>query len=811
MNKFPVIKITISFIAGILIQRIFSTGFEYSYLPLILFFGAALLLSILLKKHNNALLHLIILFSFLLSGAAVYSVYQAGLKEYPFNKRKITDCVAFGKIISIEMPKEGRIVFTSEVNKLEINSITVLMDHQFVVRIYEENKSRLSGLYDSLRIGEYFSLTGTIQKARDERNPGEFDYNNYLYHAGVSGLISLYQIDNFRVEKNSKISSYESFKNFFHSARIKIDRAIQKLHSPPEAALLRGLLLGDYKMIDEESIENYINAGVIHVLAVSGQHVALIILIFFFIFNRWNPYVKYVVSALGLIAFLFITGAQVSVERAVIMGLTFTGALLLCRSRNIYNILALSALIILIISPNELFSPGFQLSYSAVLSIVFIYPIIKEFIKSLHITNRILRNVLLYGGVSIAAQLGTLPFTLAYFNKLSIAAIFANLAVVPLSGIIIYGGIVTLFFYPLSVWAAGIFAAANGVLCRGTEFIVDIFGGNGYSFIAIKQFSIYDAITYYASLFTFLLVIKRFNYIIHKAGAVIVIFLTALIFMSFDNFAYWKPGELLITAVDVGQGDATLIRFPDGKSALIDAGNANIHFSNGDKIILPLMGRLGIDSLNCLFITHLDADHFYGVFKLLEKGNIEMVFKPVPEEKDSADFKFEKYLSERKIRVKHFSEEAIPFGGARLYFLNSNKLYSGVKTDKNNRSMLLKIVYGDNSFVFTGDAGREIEKRLAFLSPEFMKADILKAGHHGSRNSSDPDFLKVLSPARIFISCGIENKYNHPSPEVIKMYENMGIKIHRTDLSGALMFTSDGVKITNIDWKKRESRGIFDL
>mgnify|MGYP000850292275 CR=1 FL=1 len=737
MNKFPVIKITLSFIAGILIQRIFSLGFESSFLLLTILFGAALLLSILSKKRNNALLQGILLFSFLFSGAAVYSFYQSGLKEYPFSKRKIADCKVYGKITAIEMPKEGRIVLTAEVESLEINSIPAKMQHEFIVRIYEEKTLRRSQLYDSLKIGGCFRLTGTIQKARDERNPGEFDYNYYLLHSGISGLISIYEIDNFRLERNSKITPYENFKNFFHSARIAIDKAIQKLHPPKEAALLRGLLLGDYKMIDEESIENYINAGVIHILAVSGQHVALIILIFFFLFNRWNPYLKYGASAIGLIAFLFITGAQVSVERAVIMGLTFTGALLLCRSRNIYNILALSALIILILSPNELFSPGFQLSYSAVFSIVYIFPFIKEFIKSLKIGNRVFRNVLLYGGVSIAAQIGTLPFTLAYFNKLSIAALFANLAVVPLSGLIIYGGIVTLFFYPLWGWAAGIFAAANSLLCRGTELTVDIFGGSRYSFIDIKQFSIYDAFIYYASLLTFLLVLKRFNNLFLKAGALIILVFTAFIFMSFDNFAFWKSGELLVTAVDVGQGDATILKFPDGKTALIDAGNANINFSNGDKVILPLMGRLDIDSIDCLFITHLDADHFYGIFKLLEKSKIGTVFKPVPDLLDSADLKFEFYLRERNVKVRHFINEAVPFGGTVLYFLNSQNLYRNVKSEKNNKSMLLKIVYGNNSILFTGDAGREIERRLASISPLFIKADILKAGHHGSRNSSE--------------------------------------------------------------------------
>lgn len=811
MNKFPVIKITLFFVAGIIFQYTLNFRFEFLLILLLFLFAASVLLKKTGRERGNSIAQLMLIGAFCVSGASVYSVYQSGLKPYPFEKLKIQNCIAEGKITSIELPKEGRIIFTASIDSVRINSIPAAMEHSFIVRIYDGKPDKLLRLYDSLSIGARFRIEGSIQKAKDKRNPGEFDYNDYLFHAGISGLISVYEMEKFRLIRSNPESFKDLFRNYFHKSRNEIDRTIHKLHPGREAALLRGLLLGDYKLIDEESIENYVNAGVIHVLAVSGQHVALIILIFFFLFNRFNPYLKYIASAIGLIAFLYITGAQVSVERAVIMGLTFTGALLLNRDKNIYNILSISALIILILYPHELFSPGFQLSYSAVLSIVYIYPILKDFIYSFSIKSRMLRNTILFSAVSFSAQLGTLPFTLAYFNKLSFASLIANLAVIPLSGIIIYGGIITLFFYPFWHWGGEIFSYANGLQCRIISSLVDIFGGSGISFININQFSLYDSLVYYAGLAAVLFVLRRFNLLLPKGAAVLFIVLGVIAFVSFDDVKYWKPGELLVTAVDVGQGDATIIKFPDGKGALIDAGNANKYFSIGDKVILPLLNRLGIDSLNYLFITHLDADHLFGTFKLFEKVKIGTVFKPEPAAGDSADIKFEEYLSKNNYKIHHFVNEELNIGEARLYFLNHSSLYEGIKPGTNNKSMLLKLVYGNNSFLFTGDAGREVERRLAGYSASFLKSDILKAGHHGSRNSSDPTFINSVSPVRVIISCGIENRYNHPSPDVIGYFYQKNIEVLRTDKHGGIMLLSDGTKILNIDWKKRESRSIFDL
>ena len=811
MKNYPIIKITLFFIIGILSQKLLPLKFEVLFLIILLSFSVVILFPFVYKAKGSITPAIPIIICYLAAGALTYSIYISGLKPYPFEKLKYSGCSAYGTVRSIELMKEGRVIFNAGIDSVNILSKSYKLQHEFIVRLYEEDRIKLKRIYEELQIGSKFSLKGTIQQARDKRNPGEFDYNDYLYYNGISGLISVYDTQSFAVTGIETGSFAARINNQFHSMRKGIDNEIQKYHSKQVSGLLRGLLLGDYKKIDEESLENYINAGVIHVLAVSGQHVALILLIFVFLFNRFNPYLKYIFAITGLVLFFFITGNQISVARAVIMGLFFIAATLLNREKNVYNILSLSALVILAFNPNDLFNPGFQLSYSAVISIVYIYPIIKEWLDSFAIKPKILKNIILFGAVSLSAQIGTLPFTLAYFHKLSIAALLANLIIIPLSGMIIYVGIVTLVLSSLWGWGAAIFAASGSLLSLCVSFFVELFGKNSFSFLQINQFSFYDAFIYYTGLFVIIYIAKNFRKLSAKYFAVTCLIAAMFLFMSLDNYTIVRKGNLTVLGVDIGQGDATLFKFPDGKTGLIDAGNAYKNFSNGDKVILPLMNRIDISFIDYAFITHVDADHYYGIYELIEKGKIGSVFKPETDSTNKADINFEKYLRKNGCLVHHFKNEAMSIGACRLYFFNNPALTEGIKLTTNSRSMIMKLVYGNTSFLFTGDADKEVESKLAALAGVFLKSDVLKAGHHGSKNSSADLFVEIVKPKIVLISAGIENRFGHPAPEVVRKFEKIGASVLRTDKKGALLLNSDGYKIYNIDWKKRETHFIFDL
>ncbi len=353
--------------------------------------------------------------------------------------------------------------------------------------------------------GNFVYVEGIFYKGRERRNPGEFDYNNYLNSKGISGILICYEGDSLNILK-----SVEHFiSSLIFSVRKVIDKRIHDLFEPETAGLLRGLLLADRSEIDFELKTQFINSGVVHVLAVSGLHVGYILLIFIFLFGRFNIYLRTILISLGLVSFMLITGVPPSVFRATVMALIILLAFISNRSTNLINSISLAAIIILLVDPAEIYNPGFQLSFSAVLSIGIIYPIIEKQIIYLKISNRFIRGVILFVGVSLSAQIGTLPFTLAYFGKLSVIALLANLIVIPAIGIVIALAFTSLFVSVISFTIASYFVAMNDLLTSFLFSIISFTGNLNYSFIWIPDYSFIDAIIFYIIIALAVFIIKN--------------------------------------------------------------------------------------------------------------------------------------------------------------------------------------------------------------------------------------------------------------------------------------------------------------
>src|SRR5690606_20133659 len=266
--------------------------------------------------------------------------------------------------------------------------------------------------------------------------------------------------------------------------------------------------LADRSEINYETKTEFINSGVIHVLAVSGLHVGYILIIVVFIFGRFGVYTRASLTIIALLFFMLLTGASPSVTRATIMSIVIIIAFLTNRSTNIINSISLAAIIILIIDPNELFNPGFQLSFSAVLSIGIIYPIIQRSVYKFRIKHKWIEYIVLFAAVSLSAQIGTLPFTLAYFSKLSVIALLTNLIVIPSIGVILAIGIITIITGYFSYFIAGIFASANDLLTYLLTSIISFAGKLEISFFWIRDYSLYDSIIYYCFLIIFIITLN---------------------------------------------------------------------------------------------------------------------------------------------------------------------------------------------------------------------------------------------------------------------------------------------------------------
>ncbi len=403
---------------------------------------------------------------------------------------------------------------------------------------------------------------------------------------------------------------------------------ITSMHELQTAALLKGLLLADRSDIGFETKNQFINSGVVHILAVSGLHTGFIALIFFVLLGRLNLYLRSVLTIIGLILFMIITGIPASVFRAVVMGAVMITAFLLNRSTNIYNSLAIAALILLAADPSEIFNPGFQLSFISVLSIAYFFPHFEKLLKRTGIENKFLKYILLFAALSLSAQIGTFPITLFYFGKFSLISILMNLAVIPLAGVILGTAISTLILFPISVWAASVYAAANDMFTDLLMVLVKYAGSSGYAFLDIVKYSTADVLIFYLFVMTGIFLVRHL-----KSFRTIAIF---LILITANIYIYSLPSEndlrdkdkLNVFMLDVGQGDSFIIKLPGGKTVLIDAGSASPFFDNGERIILPAMRRLEIEKFDYGFVSHIDADHYGGFISLIEKQKIRNIYKP---------------------------------------------------------------------------------------------------------------------------------------------------------------------------------------
>lgn len=798
MKDYPFIEFSILFITGIISDRLLQFNPDIYLIIILAFTLSLILINYLTKNQTKNVISTLMLFCIIFfTGSFVANVGKSKIDSPLTKYQKENKVKLFAEVDNIELEKSYEIVFTVRVDSLFIDNKKLIQRDKLICKFRGDSLQRHQ-LYEKLNPGNKIFLTGIYQKGRDQRNPGEFDYNKYLNSKGITGLFISYNTDSVNIVDQKR----NVFKTFLFKTRKSIDKVIHDLHQPETAGLLRGLILADRSEIDFETKNDFINSGVIHILAVSGLHVGYLLLIFILIFGRFGIYSRSILTIIGLIIFMLITGVPPSVFRATLMAIIIILTILFNRSTNIINSVFIAAVIILVFNPSEIYNPGFQLSFAAVLSIAIIYPKIQKTIYGLHLSKKWLEYILLFLGVSLSAQIGTIPFTLAYFSKLSLIALFTNLIVIPAVGAIIGIGFITLLTGALSYSVAIYFAAANDLITKLLTDFIKYTGKLSFSFLWIRDYSLYDSIIFYAVLFLLFLILARIDRSYLKILSIIIAFIAIVFLSKLDDKKLLSDDKLNVLMIDVGQGDSFLIKFPNGKTALIDAGEANPFIDNGERIIIPLLDYLGVDKIDYGFISHLDLDHYGGFVSLLHQNKIGEIFRPKPDSSDKS-IRLEKYLDKLKIKRSDYHLDSLRIGNTIIAIFNdaSNKFFDNLSS--NDKSGFMKVVYGKTSFLFVGDA--EIPAEYYYLQKykEELDSDVLKVGHHGSITGSTEAFLNAVSPKIALVSAGIKNKFKHPSEIVLQRLKKFNSKIYRTDLLGAVLLQSDGDTIKYIDWRNQ--------
>jgi competence protein ComEC len=655
---------------------------------------------------------------------------------------------------------------------------------------------------DKFRYGDVIRIKGKPQYPRLPTNPGEFNYQRYLALNN-----RFFQI---RLTKESEVVQIFSRKgnwlqsNVFNKARDFIKNIIDKYLEGQSAAIVKALILGDRGGLDKGVMTDFQKTGVIHVLAISGLHVAYIAMFLQFILSvlRIPKKINMALIVLFLVFFLALVNFKAPVVRASLMMSFYYLAQFSGRPQKSTNIVALAGLVILLVRPEELLLPGFQYSFAAVFGLIYGNAKLSALLPKFYADslpqryfNKLVREPFI---ASFCAILATLPLTWYYFGSFQIGALIANIFVIPIIGIILFLSIFLILVSGLTFLPLSGIAFIITFLIDSMVFLVGAF--SKFPLIQIKT-------AHPAMLYVILIsmaVFFIFNLKVLKARLALLAILSFFIL----NFLVGIIAEnkLRITYIHVGQGDATLLEFPNGKNALIDAGNKGFGFDAGERFVNPVLKYYGISRINYLIGSHPHSDHIGGFEYILANYTVDTLVINEFKAKSKIYKRILNTAKDNKVFIKYADEGdiIIPDKRMRIYVLHPDTTFerndSHAGHTINNSSLVFKILHGKNSFLFTGDAEFESERDMLNYG-SFLDSDILKVGHHGSKTSSGDRFIDQVKPEIAVISVGRKNKFKHPAPLTLAKFKNRGIKFYRTDQVGTLVFESDGQKLERINWR----------
>ncbi len=580
-------------------------------------------------------------------------------------------------------------------------------------------------------------------------------------------------------------------------------RIIDSALDGQSAALLKALLVGVRGDVDNDIRDAFANAGVIHVLAVSGLHVGFVLagLISLFSFLHIpNPW-RILLVMLCLIFYALLTGLKPSVFRATVMAIVFLGGQLMQRRAHLLNTLSIAAIILLFISPLDVFEPGFQLSFAAVLGIIFIYQRLSHLTAAIkiqasergHIFIGHIINLFL---VSLAAQIATIPLTIYYFNRLSLISVLANLIVIPMIAVIVALGMVALLLSLVHAALGNIYLNVVWLLLKAVIVFVHAAQNSPFAYFVMPRPSIWFLLFYLMCIFLFVAwpQVKMRKALIFS----ILIVVNAFVWTHLGT----KERCLKITFFDVGQGDSALFEFPNGKTLLVDAGDRSEYVDYGERVIYPYLVRNGINKIDDVIVTHAHSDHNGGVLFLLEKKRIGRLIKTHVQHDIKLDSLIDVTARQNKVPVCYVQAGDTLLCDAEILLMLLHPTPSFIRCAQHNSaglndvSIVFKCVYENLSILMVGDAERSAEESMMKYGT-LLQSDILKCGHHGSSTSSSTAFRKAVNAQYGIISVARFNRFGLPSDELIEKFEKEGTLICRTD-SGAVQFLVSRQKLLKL-------------
>lgn len=670
--------------------------------------------------------------------------------------------------------------------------------------------------------GDTVVVEGWLRTPRGYRNPGAVDMRRVVAARGASLTMSARQVEitaagwspwRWPTAVQRRASAFVA------------GRGAAPVGPEDANAVVRAMVLGDRAGLGPALTERFRDAGVSHVLAVSGLHLAVVALLVFAAVRRsWaalsalapgltrslSPELVAALAAAPVaIAFTMITGGRISTLRALLVVLLVLAGAATARRARVVDALGAAALVLLLVQPASLFDPSFQLSFAATATLALALggspARAAETLPGR--AGRALWGLLC---ASLWATLATAPFAALAFGRVALGGIAANLIVVPLTELVIVPvGL-------LGVVTAGVWTAAGGalvdlaVVAAGVVVWVADQVARVAPVLDVPPPGAWE-LAGCALLWTAAVCAVRRAWpartcaIVAGAGAGVL----ATVWIA---SAWVRPAlqdELRVTFLDVGQGDAAVVELPGGGVWMIDSGGLPFVIGArdmdeaerrrlaglpGERAVARFLAERRIDRIDVMVLSHPHPDHYEGLRAVARKVEIGALWLARPHDRARTAPSYRDLLTELSDRGTRivYPQLGRPLvqGGARMTALAPRYLDGTAAADPissiNDNSLVVLVAFAGRSVLFTGDIEEEGEALLVERYGAALRADVVKVPHHGSRTSSTADLVAATAPAWAVISCGVANRFDFPGAGVVARWQDAGARVLRTDRVGAV-------------------------